>query len=76
MPIPESPPEWRAVLEPHLARQLPEVGISVREAANLVGIGEPTHMQLQQMNALLTTLGWNPRQLRKPGGGRMRVYFR
>ncbi len=49
----------KEVLERFLADQLPEVGITVREAAKVVGIvGEPTHNQLQHVNGLLADLGW------------------
>jgi hypothetical protein len=77
VPVP-CPPGWRETLGGYLAKQLPGFGISVREAAKLVGIeGDPTHMQLQQVNTLLTDLGWKPHQLRKAGGGaRTKVFLR
>jgi len=76
MPIPECPPEWRSALERHLSPQLPGFGITVREAATVLGVMEPTHMQLQQIDLLLKGLGWEPHALRKAGGGRTKVFLR
>lgn len=76
MPLPETPPEWKETLGAYLAKQLPAFAITVREAAAIVGVGDPNHAQLNMLSDLLKTLGWGPHEIRRPGGGRTRIYLR